>query len=526
MDIKDFDKLTEEEKYNLSEEEKDSMLMELRKQQKAEIEKLSAKHGRIRYDFEKGYYVVTNFKVVYDKNGRITDDSENPYDKRGRVTDGKDIIPQEEQTELSRISEAHERLYKYTAAYEQRMIDYLQETIDYYQKDPLLSKKDISHLKELLKTKKKLLEERLAKRQGVTKSALDLLNNRFGYNLENRQPSLFDYNVLMNTKESRMLTQDQIKDKNKIMKYNNEHAELKITDNGIKMSIPEQRVLHAILTKLTQTDYKGNHPTHRDIPLIKIGTTELLDLCGVEKYQTSRGFNEYSGKEREDIIKALFDLSERKFYLRYTKTRDAINKKTGKKDESYDTITEVSSLIKIVKGYEHSDKHLIEQLDAQGKAEIQGEPINDKAPLPKYFIIQPDSIILSKIANRYILLPADMYTQLRSIIGHRYSSKLPELINYVLEQATLNRKDTSTRTIKTLAYTLRMDRLIESRQWIRIRKEILALFKQVKQVGYITSYEPHNDGVSGEQIRWTINADRMLFKQKEEQQALPERASE
>jgi len=274
---------------------------------------------------------------------------------------------------------------------------------------------------------------------------------------------------------------------------------------GIDLTLSQSKALGVIERLLYSTQYKGNEDTKEldgknifkykgIIPRISFTPSQYLDLFGVKKYQTARGYNEYSGQEREEALQSLKDLADIRFFIFYQRKY-----KDEKGKDRVDIIKAVRPLLNILEGYEGLNQ---EEANKVINLDPSGLP-----PKVTHLIIEPSPILIDQIDCKYILKPANIHEEAKAILGKKCSKPLMLLIDYILKEFTLNRTITYNPLLDNLAYTLRLDHLIKSYQRQRYRRDILKYFAQAKQLGYITKYALVNEGM-GDRIRYTINPNK------------------
>ena len=264
--------------------------------------------------------------------------------------------------------------------------------------------------------------------------------------------------------------------------------EQNLTVIGLDFSLSQSKALYAVQTLLSRTDYKGNMPQRyiKDpsnvfaftgtLPVLKFTIAEYLDAYGVTKYQSKRGKMEYSSGEREEAIRALRDL-EKPVIMVYDrfKGRD----KSGA--PLYDAIRTVRPLLSIVEGFRDVTESELEGIKA-------GAGVSEQ---PTHIVIEPSVVLVDQIGRYFVLKPANLYQELRLKYG-KTDKKLALFIEYLLtkgaERARYKEQPSFRLTFETIAYGLRMDALIKSRQQKRIMTQLTDFFQKAYDLGYIASY--------------------------------------
>lgn len=261
-----------------------------------------------------------------------------------------------------------------------------------------------------------------------------------------------------------------------------------LTVIGLDFSLSQSKALYAVQTLLSRTDYKGNMPQRyvKDpnnvfaytgtLPVLKFTIAEYLDAYGVTKYLTRRGKMEYSSGEREEALRAL-RLLEKPVIMVYDrfKGRD----KAGA--PLYDAIRTVRPLLSIVEGFRDVTESELEGIKA-------GAGVTEKL---SHIVIEPSVVLVDQIGKYFVLKPANLYQELRLKYG-KTDKKLALFIEYLLtkgaERARYKEQLSFRLTFETIAYGLRMDALIKSRQQKRIAQQLTDFFQKAYDLGYIAEF--------------------------------------
>jgi len=293
---------------------------------------------------------------------------------------------------------------------------------------------------------------------------------------------------------------------------------------GIELTTNQEKALHAIQTFLSRTNYKGNAEGSKCkgensfkftgyLPAIKFTPAEYLEAFGLKKIKTKRGFMEFSGGEREEALKALSELHNKQFLFIYTRKYWITEK--GKREERFDVIKTTSPLIKITEGYigltrEEKDS-LISGTGGQEKLRI--------------IAVEPSPILVQDIDSYFVLKPAN-YKQEIDILVKKPSKFIYLFIDYLMTETELKRRKNDRLTIKikeeTLAYKLRMDSYIKTRNWKRIRGILKKCFSIATELKYINSYmeEEKYTGGLNKLIILNLNPEKIICQEKK-QKSLP-----
>lgn len=115
------------------------------------------------------------------------------------------------------------------------------------------------------------------------------------------------------------LLDSEIEDPTKRKELQEKAIEYSLEVIGIDLTEAQNKALFAVQKLLHETDYKGNLPSKfydgnnrfrfmGELPALRFSPAQYLEAYGVSKYQTSRGYMEFSGEERRQSLQALVDL--------------------------------------------------------------------------------------------------------------------------------------------------------------------------------------------------------------------------
>ena len=265
----------------------------------------------------------------------------------------------------------------------------------------------------------------------------------------------------------------------------------KINVVGIDNTQSENLALFAIQRLLSQTNYKGNMEGKQllndensfkfkgYLPFMKFTPAEYLEAYGVKKKQTSRKKLEFNSNERTEAIKALRELSDKKYLLYYERKYW----KDGK--EVLDIIKTVRPLFNIIEGYE--------AIDISERDEILSEQAEEKM---KFIVIEPCPALVDQIDSYFVLKPANCYQEIRLLVG-KTSKHVPLFIDYLRTEVTKREISAKGEEInwnleinyENLAYKLRMESFILTKQLKRVKQTLDKCYKIATQLGYLISYE-------------------------------------
>ncbi len=313
------------------------------------------------------------------------------------------------------------------------------------------------------------------KSQALIKAGLHLEQQKFGHRPPVKQPGLFE--SLLDTTQK-----DVIKEGIEVI--------------GLDITESQARALEAIQKLFTETDYRGNLKGRNIdakewwftgyLPALEFTTVQYLEAYGLKKVKTDRGKEEYNGLERADALKALIDLAKNNFLFTYK--RHYWKEVKGKKEEQVERIETIAPLIKIIRGWEGLTKYEDKMLDQGQSTQATDEKL-------KAIAIEPAPIMVQDIHSYFILKPADW----RQEIAFKYPwpdkpSKFTfRFIEWLMLQAEQKRRKRQPliieENIEEIAYHLRLDSYIKTRQTKRIRQIVNKAYRIAKELGYLKSYE-------------------------------------
>ncbi len=288
---------------------------------------------------------------------------------------------------------------------------------------------------------------------------------------------------------------------------------------GIDISADEDRALFAVQRIFHQTGYKGNvkgreiddkHFKYTGLlPAIEFTPAQFLEAFGVKKYKTAQGKMVYDGRKRARAFKALMDLSKKPVLFVYKRKYRMIDDK-GKEVKRIDRIEAIGPLIRMAKGWEalRDDEDII--LD-KGKS---SNAINEKLTV---IAVEPSPVLVQDIIGYALLKPANFKEEIKLL--HPQASKFVyRFAEYLMTQAELKRRGKAELVIRenylTIAYALRMDAYIETRQHTRIRQILNKCYKIAKELGYLLEYKTIQ-GQTMELEGLTLNPEKFARPKKE-----------
>lgn len=330
----------------------------------------------------------------------------------------------------------------------------------------------------------------VTKEAPLVKVGLHAELQKFGHKPDPRQPGLFD----------RLMDDSLRKD-----------IEKKVEVIGIDITPSQEQALHALQTLLTRTGYKGNLPSETiddkgfkfrgRLPALEFSPASYLEAYGLKKRLTARGKEEYSPEDRAQALQALVDLAKKQFLFVYKREY-----RTEKGEPRIDRVEVIATLIEIMRGWEALTRKESAHLD-------QGTPTRATDKKLTAIAIRPAPILVQDIDSYFLLKPANYIQEinLRYPWPNRPSRYTLSFINWIIAQAELKRRNRQPLviewTLEAIAYALRMDAFIKSRQFKRIRATITKAYKIAQELGYLLSYSTVQ-GQTGDLERLELNPER------------------
>lgn len=298
-----------------------------------------------------------------------------------------------------------------------------------------------------------------------TRASENLLRQTIGKRRVPHQASLFDSMLIEN--------QDL---REEVVKSN-------IEDIGAQLSVSARYALHAIQTKYSLTDYKGNI----EGGVLRMTIPEFLDAYGVTKKNYGRDKLEYNPKERRDALDALQELNKPILWY-FTKINQEQTKKAkGKK--RFDVIKGIDPIIRLKKGY-------------QGLTEEEVSAITSGHELDKkltHLEITPSSIFSG---GSFVLFPEPIFR----LIKYRYKKISKHFLTFVtiLYIEAKHRHFLIKRYYETLTDNLHLEYLEETRQKKRLESALEENFARSKELELLKGYKIGTD-IRGKYVELELN---------------------
>lgn len=301
---------------------------------------------------------------------------------------------------------------------------------------------------------------------------------------------------------------------------------------GLDLTQAQSQALWAIQKLLWETKYEGNPSAFIGQSALKVTPAKYLEAYGVSKYQTSRGYMEFSGEERRQALQALGDLVRNHIFVYYDlvwwekKGGQVVVRRPRHPRETIDSLIEIKqgpkALMRQVAKLLDSGKATKETDDRRKiiidtKWEELGALLDSIEPAKetddKAIVLLPSPILVAQIENYFVPKPLNYRQEIKLLVGHG-SKYIYNFIDYLLTQVA--ERESHSRgggnedwliniSLKDLAYALRMNSWIKTRNWKQIRGSLKKCYETAQKLGYIISYEIDIPGKKETLDRLTLN---------------------
>lgn len=266
---------------------------------------------------------------------------------------------------------------------------------------------------------------------------------------------------------------------------------------GLNLSLSEQNALFAIQKCISDRNYNAvvfyQHEKHR--PIYYVPVAEYLSNYGVTKRKTARGYNEFSSHEREEALKALESLEEKKAFLLWQLPV------TGEPD-NFEVFGFYERVLTIIRQYGKLSKDELQKLGIDTKKESKAQNL----------LFIPHRLVFEQIDKYFCLKNADYRKEIKAITGKQNNKYINLFIDKLYEQAAKkkrkNQKLVWDITKEELACQLRMDKEIKERKWKRIDNYINKCIEIAKRLEYILECKKDYDQHGKEKLVISLNPKR------------------
>jgi hypothetical protein len=315
-----------------------------------------------------------------------------------------------------------------------------------------------------------------------------LVDEKLKYSKQNQTQTLFD-----------LISPDT---KQKI-----EESTIEVKAEGIKLTPPENKIVHAlnrILHENSQTRnskaedfYSGNAPSL----IVPYGQNQeqkaaVLKFKPAELYKAYMGKDDYSGADITFINNVLHQLESKKVLIKYDRIKKT---KKGKKEEILtDRIEDFQSLIKIILFMPDLTAEEKERLDSGDNSirDAKGE-----------IVIALNPIFTDQIDTKFIEFPID--TNRRLVIaagGHnKVTASMQTLMEWMLRDLSAKRYKTEINE-ENLPYMLGLEKYVKQKRKKLLQERIEKDINAIINMGIILEVEKKSNSTGG--IKWVFHLNK------------------
>lgn len=291
-------------------------------------------------------------------------------------------------------------------------------------------------------------------------------------------------------------TQDKIKE-----------SKYEISAEGIKLSAPENKLLHAFVRLLHEKSentrdpessdfYAGNAPNEIE----KFGNSEskvpFLKFKPSELYKAYMGHDDYSGHDANYINSILHQLESRKFLIKYDRVKKV--KKGSRFEEKTDRIEDFASLIHI--------KSFIPDLSEEEKQKLDNGDHSIRNAKGE-IIIALHPIFIDQIDTKFIEFPVD--TNRRLVIAAGGHKKVTASMNTLME-LLLREKSSGRGKLEfnedTLPYALGLENYVKQGRKKQLQDRLAKDFDAIINMGILLKFEKVPNARGG--LKWVFHINK------------------
>lgn len=266
---------------------------------------------------------------------------------------------------------------------------------------------------------------------------------------------------------------------------------------GLNLSLAEQNALFAIQKCMSDRNYDAivfyQKENHR--PIYYVPVSEYLANYGVTKRKTARGYNEFSSHEREEALKALESLEDKKTFLLWQIP-------VPDEPDKFEVFGFHERVLTIIRQYGKLSKDELQKLGIDTKKESKAQNL----------LFIPHRLVFEQIDKYFCLKNADYRKEIKAITGKKNNKYINLFIDKLYEQAAKkqrkNQKLAFEITFDELASQLRMDKEIKERKWKRIKNYISECIEIAKRLEYILECKNEHDQHGKVKFVITLNPKR------------------
>jgi hypothetical protein len=265
---------------------------------------------------------------------------------------------------------------------------------------------------------------------------------------------------------------------------------------GLDLSVSEAKAFHAIQVLMDKTGYRGNMPGREvdlwdswkwrgTLPSISITYSDYFEAYGLQRKE--RG--DYYGRQAEEALKALDSLTEPR---RIVYERKSWEGKGKARKQVSDIIVRKAAPISLWKAYQGLEQEEAARVRA-------GQEVPQRVTR---LVIEAGPVLMDGIEDFYLLKPITLHDEIRQLLGSRRISRTVSLFIEWLLTKNLPKFSIGK---ENLAYSLRLDYLIEQRKQSLLDKRLQEAIDTALELRYLLDYEEDALGV----YHFTLNPDRM-----------------
>jgi len=286
-----------------------------------------------------------------------------------------------------------------------------------------------------------------------------------------------------------------------------EESKIEVKAEGIKLTPPENKIVHALNRILHENSqprnskaedfYSGNAPSL----LVPYGQNQeqkaaVLKFKPSELYKAYMGKDDYSGADITFINNTLHQLEAKKVLIKYDRIKKT---KNGKKEETLtDRIEDFQSLIKIILFMPDLTAEEKERLDS-GDNSVR----NAKGEI----VIALNPIFTDQIDTKFIEFPID--TNRRLVIaagGHnKVTSSMQTLMEWMLRDLSAKRHKTEINE-ENLPYMLGLEKYVKQKRKKLLQERIEKDVRAMINMGIVLEVEKKPNSTGG--IKWIFHLNK------------------
>ena len=313
----------------------------------------------------------------------------------------------------------------------------------------------------------------VTKEASLVKVGLHAELQKFGHKPDLRQADLFS-TLLPKTRE--------------------EIEEKKVEAVGLDITQAQNQALFAIQKLMSATDYLGNLPgriAKADgfsfegfLPSLGFTPSQYLEAYGATKFTGPDGIEVFSGKQREDAMRALKDLAYKPVLWVYRRTY--WTNVDGKRELKVDRIEKISPILMITQGWKGLTKYEDQALDRRQPTAATDEKLMKIA-------VELAPIFIQDINTYFILKPANCLQEISIRFPHKRPMVIAQFIEWLIAENEIKQRKNAPQIIEVgldvIASALRLEPLIRQNRWDRIRQIVRKTCLIAKELGYLISFE-------------------------------------